>query len=82
MWNRDLWVLYISSYEECGLVGPVVYSYEEYGSCICVPVWNVDLWVLCMCSYVECGLVGPVCVLLCGAGTCGSYECSSVECGA
>ena len=30
---------------------------------------------------MECGLVGPVCVLLCGAGTCGSYECSSVQCG-
>ena len=72
MWNGDLWVLYASSYKECGLVGPIVCSYVECG--LVGPVY--------MCSYVECGLVGPVCVLLCGAGTCGSYECSSVECGA
>ena len=47
---------------------------------MCVPMRNMDLWVQYRCCYVECGLVGPVCVLLCGAGTCGSYECSSVHC--
>ena len=61
MWNGDLWVLYVSSYEECGLVGPVVCSYEEYVPVgpVCVPMWNVDLWVL-----------------ICGMWTCGSSVCA------
>ena len=49
MWNGDLWVLCVCSYEECGLVGPDVCSYEECG------LVGPDV-----CSYEEYGLVGLV----------------------
>ena len=50
MWIVDLWVRYVCSYVECGLVGPVCVSYVERGLVgpMSISPWNVDydLWVL------------------------------------